>query len=1114
MAVHEIGRSLLRGVFFVAWILLPGSPPAAAAPETPEDPSILTAGVTVERQLTVDDVHTYRAELDPGAWRFLVSQHGVDTVAEVVVSDGVRLGPFNSPAGRRGTEGFLVTLDAPGTVDVEIRPRSRSSFGRYTVAWESLAPAAPGERTPREQARVLAATAATEAALSYAAGAKGEARDHYRQALSDWRTAADPAGRARTLVALATLARSLGEPREAAELFRRAAPLWQALGDRENEATTLNRLGLTLDDLGESATAKQLFEEAITLWRESGDPEGEASARVNLCLALQRQGEFADARACYEDARALYRELHDPVRETAVLSNLAGVYWKLGDPDRALALYDEVLTRSRARGDAAREGRTLSNRARLFYELGEAEEALRDYGRALAVFRRLETTRSSRMEGVVLRSLGSTHLGLGELDRARTFLEQALVVRRAAGDRRGVAATLRDLGQTWARQEDWPKAFDAWAEALALSRELVDRRGEATVLKLIGEAHVVAGSPRRAVVELERVVELQREQGDRRQEAQALLELARARRRTGSPERALARLDQALDIFRAVRDRAEEMRTLEAKARTRRDLGRTAEALADTAAAVELLEDLRVRAGGLRQRSAFFAARRGVYELRVDLLVQCHRARPEAGYDRQAFAVSEQARSRALLDVIQAGGVAAGLDDDLRRRLRAAARRLAARTERQVEILGREHDDEAAAHAEREVHAALTELERARAEARRQNPTWAELIRGETLSAARVGELLDPGTLLVEIVLGEERGFLWAVTPGSFASFELPGRPEIEALARRAHADLSTLDLRTGRTSREALTELGRVLLDPLAEHLDAARRLVVVADGVLHYLPFAAFPRPGGDQPLVVSHEVVHLPSASALAVQRRRTSSAVATKTVAILADPVFDVLDPRLSVAGEPGEPEEPADVPARIRGDLDSLGRLAATGREAAAVAALVEPRERLVALGFDAHRERVLGGELAAYRYLHFATHGLVNSRHPELSGLVLSRLDADGLPRDGFLGMDDVYGLELSAELVVLSGCQTALGREIRGEGLVGLSHGFMVAGVPRVVASLWPVRDQATAELMTRFYRGVLEDARPPAAALAAAQRSIRQERRWADPYFWAAFVLLGDWR
>ncbi len=1109
--VFELKLRFSRLACWVICALLHAESLQASQGSPSRDEVLIPSVTSAEHQLSAGETHTLRAELEAGVWRLSLTQYGIDTVARLELPNGTRLGPFNSPEGRRGLEAFLFTLESPGSVRVSIHHRSKSATGRYTALLESLTPADAGERSPLQQESVLAETAATAAARSFAEGSRDDALEHYRRASSLW-PASDPAGKARTLVALANLTRRNDEPGEAAELFRRALTIWQDLGDQDNAATTMNRLGLTLDTLGDSLAARQVLEQALELRQRMNDPHGEFPVRFNLCLMLQRQGDFVDARDCYQTVLNLVRELREAAWETAVLSSLAGVYWKLGEPDRALKIYDEVLTDS----DEATHGRTLSNRALLYAELGETEQALLDFGQALPIFRRLKLR---RLEGATLNHLGRTYLELGELDRARTYLEQALPLRQAAGDSRGAANTWRGLGQTYGRQGEWDKAFGAYAEALTLSRQVADRRGEATLLGFLGRAHAEVGSLPRALLELERAVELQRELGDRRQMAQALLELGKAQHQANEPERALELLGQALDIFRSLRDRAEEVRTLEATARVERGRGRPEEALAATKAAVELLEDLRTRAGGLRQRASFLAARRGVYELQIDLLMQRHSTEPDAGHDHRAFEVSERARSRALLDLIQAD---TRLDEELQQRLRAATRRLSARTERQMALLGRDHDPEEATLADREVVAALTDLEAVRAEARRQNSSYEQLLRDDTVNTREVASLLDSQTVLLEFVLGEPRSFLWTISPNAFTSHVLPGRKGIENLARQAHADLNTLDLRTGRTSRRALEKLSEQLLLPGAQLLETAQRLVVVADGALNYLPFAALPHPLSDEPLVASHEIVHLPSASTLAWQRRQRGSKAATKTLAILADPVFDARDSRLFGTADaaertdsPPEDTSPADLMARVRGDLGPLGRLTATGEEAAAIASLVgEPNQRLLALGFEAHRERVLSGELASYRYVHFATHGLINARQPDLSGLALATYDVDGETRNGFLSMDDVYGLEWSAEMVVLSGCQTALGREIRGEGLLGLSRGFMAAGVPRLVASLWPVQDEVTARLMTHFYRGVLVDKKPPAAALIAAQRAIREQRRWADPYFWSAFVLLGDWR
>jgi CHAT domain-containing protein len=167
-----------------------------------------------------------------------------------------------------------------------------------------------------------------------------------------------------------------------------------------------------------------------------------------------------------------------------------------------------------------------------------------------------------------------------------------------------------------------------------------------------------------------------------------------------------------------------------------------------------------------------------------------------------------------------------------------------------------------------------------------------------------------------------------------------------------------------------------------------------------------------------------------------------------------------------------------------------------------------------AVGFKANLATATGPDLSRYRYVHFATHGYFDSEHPNLSGLVLSLVDEQGRPQDGFLGANEIYNLQLPAELVVLSACETGLGKEVKGEGLVGLTRGFMYAGAARVMVSLWSVSDKATSELMQRFYRRLLQDRQRPAAAMRAAQVEMFRQPRWQQPYFWAAFTLQGEWR
>jgi CHAT domain-containing protein len=278
--------------------------------------------------------------------------------------------------------------------------------------------------------------------------------------------------------------------------------------------------------------------------------------------------------------------------------------------------------------------------------------------------------------------------------------------------------------------------------------------------------------------------------------------------------------------------------------------------------------------------------------------------------------------------------------------------------------------------------------------------------------------------------------------------------------------------------------------------------------------------------------------------AIRNETRARKPAEKAIAILADPVFEPNDPRVLsglrkddnhhlVARVRSAHEAPtasgiqtqsastpnAELLRSFRGfdllnERGGFSRLPFSRDEADAIAALAAQTSSLKATDFQATRTIATSGQLSRFRILHVATHGLLNSEHPELSGLVLSLVDEHGRPQDGFLRMHEIYNLNLPADLIVLSACQTALGKQIRGEGLVGLTRGFMYAGAERVVASLWQVDDLATAELMKRFYRAMLKEGKQASEALRLAQLEMLKQNRWSAPYFWAAFTIQGEWK
>jgi CHAT domain-containing protein len=473
--------------------------------------------------------------------------------------------------------------------------------------------------------------------------------------------------------------------------------------------------------------------------------------------------------------------------------------------------------------------------------------------------------------------------------------------------------------------------------------------------------------------------------------------------------------------------------------------------------------------------------------------------------------------------------------------------KLNAAAERQTRLLSGKYTDELATRLQKEIDALTAEYQQVEAQIRRNSPRYAALMQPVPLTVREIQRnLLDADTVLLEYALGEERSYLWAVTTTSVNSYELPKRAEIETVARRVYELLGdgkqwTQSNDVNIQYAKAAGQLSKMLLDPVAGQLKG-KRLVIVSDGALQYVPFGALPslqekqktktkkQPAAIEPLAVAHEIISLPSASTLTVLRRETANRIqAAKSVAVFADPVFDNNDERLAKvkADQSKNSAQPTNNFNNSRAlleraynlsdqpnELRAIARLPFTRREAETILAIAPAGSSLKALDFTANRQTVLSHNLSGYRIIHFATHGLMHSHYPELSGIVLSLVNEQGQPVDGFLRLNEIYNLNLSADLVVLSACQTALGKEVKGEGLIGLTRGFMYAGSPRVVASLWKVDDVATAELMKLFYQKMLKEKMRPATALRAAKVEMWKQKRWNAPFYWAAFELQGEWR
>jgi CHAT domain-containing protein len=362
--------------------------------------------------------------------------------------------------------------------------------------------------------------------------------------------------------------------------------------------------------------------------------------------------------------------------------------------------------------------------------------------------------------------------------------------------------------------------------------------------------------------------------------------------------------------------------------------------------------------------------------------------------------------------------------------------------------------------------------------------------------------LLNSDSVLLYYVVGEKESSLFVVQTDGIRAVALPGRANLERLTRRV------LDLLRQPSPREpdagvrslpaGLNQLSRTILSPAAKELASARRVLICADDILQYVPFSALTVPGGGSPLGISKEILTIPSLSVLDELRTKLRDrAPAPAWLALFADPVFDSGDRRAQA--------EPNSAPP-------VLARLPYSGEEARMVQQIVPHQDAWIVTGLDVNRETLKKADLSRFRVIEFATHTIISDSNAEASGIALSMVTRGGVPRAGFVNATELASLKIRSELVVLSGCETALGPSIRGEGLVSLARPLFVAGTRAVLATLWRSDDQASSEFMRLYYGALFGAHQPPATALRTAQQAMWKNTRWRDPSFWAAYVLVGD--
>ncbi|MEX0898103.1 MAG: CHAT domain-containing protein [Steroidobacteraceae bacterium] len=1046
-----------------------------------------------------------------------VSGRAVDVRAAVVADDSRTALFADAPNRRMGVETLLIQTPHQPVIEIKIERNDHSQARGHA---DVMAVALP-LTTKSDRRRLQAATLDAAGCLAYPNVSQGEdsakafnsaAQLHARNAdqllegrarlhaagarytrLADWAGAAELASQAAETLALADApelvaiaeriegaaldqrANATGvEPRarerdlrRARERLTEAFERFQELGNSYEAGYALNYRGVSFHVAGERERARDDYQEALDLFRSAGDQPAQALSLQSLALQSHEDGRLSDATREFDEALALIPRDEDPENYAHTLHNSA---WPL----RVVGRFEEAVAR--------------------FYE---AAEILRKRG-------------DRDGEARALHGLGTTLMYAGEPQRAAELLGAAIRLRGETGARREQALSLFALGEL----EREAGQIDAAIAHHEVAQSLVTAPHDLAQAKLVlARAYLADDRLPQARRELEQVLRLDLAPSHR-YVGLALAELGALESVAGRNDASRRYFARATKILSDNGSDLEHARTLVRRAEALLGMGDSAGAIADTRVALAQLEAIGLQSLQAESRAVFRASYRDAVELQIAALLKDAAALRSGGFEshaqqvlQSALVISDRGRAQLLADAEAVG--AGAVSDEVLSRRRQLYELLAGKREQRDRLLNAAIPDEKRiVELKRETARLRTEV--SLLERRVASIQGVTEVRASSSGARNLAALVPESIVVAEYFIGRTRAWLFEVRKDEVKVHVIGTGAEIEKLARGLHVAWRT-SARSSAHPLNAMRGLASLLFGQLGP-LDGDESLYVIPDGPLHLVPMTVLAR----QTLTrMRPGSVRIATAMAAMLDHRAGGTSKTDHLLAVIADPIYTPDDSRIRGAVALIQPDLSDAMLTRSAQSFARLKRLPSTAVEANAIASLAGGGDSALALvGADASRGSIAAAGLDRYRIVHFATHAFADSEDPALAMLALSRFDRSGNPLDGDMRTFDIAQLHLNADLVVLSACETALGREIAGEGPLGLAHAFLRSGASSVLATLWQVPDTSTSRLMEEFYRQMLVYGRAPSAAIELAQQHIREQPRWSDPYFWAGFQLISNAR
>ncbi len=914
----------------------------------------------------------------------------------------------------------------------------------------------------------------------------------------------------------------LYRPAEALTTFQESFNLADQAGDPTAKVDALNGIGAAHIHVGNYKAAIPALEQALKLSEQTSYPEGRAQAQLTLGEA-QNYTDHAVALATAKEALKQWEALGNKRRIIRAHLNIGQFQLAQNSLAEAAQSNETAQSLSSNGGFKDLEAEALINLGFIEYRKGGWDNVLK-YLREAEKLVNVET--DPVMMTKIATATAETYIESGFPEIGLPKYQEALEYVRTANRPRDELVVRWGVGRALFFSQQYDKALSTLHDTLKEAELQEQPVVIAMCHDLLGRVYEANSDHLAALGHLEIAFDLY-------SKAKNTMEAARARAWIGQIYENLGRFDQArtayqeaLQTFDRLSDRVNQSATLFVLGRLEMKSGNYDRAESLLRRSIDATENMRRMSTSRDLTAGFSATVHDRYELYIQCLMRSVPGPSASSRATLAFETSESARGRSLAELLRVTetNLLSNVDPELSAQETSLRQLLRVKEDERVWLLARESNEQQQDRLKKldaELERLGTEYKNVLASINARYPAYKQITQPESWDLRRIQEevIADNNTVLLEYLVGSERSFVWAVTRNGITSHELPSREVISNTVQRLYNLLKEPKPQAGGELDQIANKLAEMILFPVAAELNK-KHIIVAPDDALNYIPFQILPvGPNNPKPLVAEHDITYVPSASILGELRKEAGRrGVRAKALAIFGNPVFAAKGDSEQLTAQ----TSPDELKHAWRGieldsdtsDFSSLDTMFYAGREIENLRNVATEAQTFAASREDATREQLLKMDFSQYAILHFATHGLLNPEHPEKSGLLLSSKNREGKSVDPFIGLQDIYSLRAPVDLVVLSACQTGLGKEIRGEGLVGLTRGFMYAGATSVVASLWKVEDKATAELMKRFYVEMLKNGKPPAEALRSAQNSIRQEPQWSSPHYWAGFTLQGEYR